>query len=230
MGLGGRWCRVGNPPETVKYDRPVLDLPSHRFPIRADLAARLGSTWKAFGEPGTWYTADERLRLAEVARASRSRLPVEVAGPADEVAVRIAAEPATTTRAWIDDMVDVLGEEQYVEIMGVAARVVMGDTFLRLLGLDPLPFPEPRLGAPSRRRVEPRPRKIRSWIAVGPALVPPFTQLLVPDENALTYPVIESLYMTGQDMENDDFRRGDLHRTQIELVASTLSYGNECFY
>jgi hypothetical protein len=215
---------------TVKYDRLVLDLASHRFPVRDDVAARLDDAWEAFGKPGTWYTADERIRLAEVARAARSRLPVVVGGPADEVAVRIATEPATTTGAWIDDMVDALGEEQYVEIMGVAARVVMGDTFLRLLGLDPLPFPEPGPGAPSRRRVEPRPKKIRSWIAVGPALVPPFTQVLVPDENALTYPLIESLYMTGRDMEDDDFRRGDLHRTQIELVASTLSYGNECFY
>ena len=54
--------------------------------------------------------------------------------------------------------------------------------------------------------------------------------MLVPDENAITYPLIEALYMTGQDMEDPDFQRGNLHRTQIELVASTLSHGNECFY
>ena len=78
--------------------------------------------------------------------------------------------------------------------------------------------------------MEPRPKKVRSWISVGQALVPPFTQVLVPDENAVTYPLIEALYMTGTDMQDQDFRRGALHRTQIELVASVLSFGNECFY
>lgn len=187
-------------------------------------------TWAAFGTAGTWYTGEERVRYAELARSARTGLEIEASDAAAEVTIRIAARPASTTQSWVDDMVATLGEEQYVELMGISARVVMGDTFLRLLGLDPLPFPEPRAGRPSRQRVEPRPKKIRSWIAVGPALVPPFTQVLVPDENAITYPLIEALYMTGQDMEDPDFRRGDLHRTQIELVASVLSHGNECFY
>ena len=198
--------------------------------MRADLVARLSGAWEAFGRPGTWYTGEERLRFAELARSARSGLDVDAPDAASEVTVRIAARPATTTRRWVEDMASALGEEQYVELMGIAARVVMGDTFHRLLGLDPPPFPEPEAGQPDRRRVEPRPKKIRSWIAVGPALIPPFTQALVPDENAITYPLIETLYMTGRDMEDPDFRRGNLHRTQIELIASVLSYGNECFY
>ena len=206
----------------------VLD--SHTFPVRADLAAHLENAWATFGNPGTWFTGEERIRFARLARAARSGLDAEAPDAASEVTVRIAARPATTSQSWVEGMVAALGEEQYVELMGIAARVVMGDTFLRLLGLDPLPFPEPASGQPSRAQVEPRPKKVRSWIAVGPALIPPFTQALVPDENAITYPLIEALYMTGQDMEDPDFRRGVLHRTHIELVASTLSYGNECFY
>ena len=187
--------------------------------------------WGHFGEVGTWFAADERIRLAELARAARSGLPVSPEDAAGEVVVRVAAEPASTSERWIADMVEALGtEEHYVEAMGIAARVVMGDTFLRLLGADPLPFPEAKPGQPSMKRVEPRPKRVRSWIPVGQALVPPFTQVLVPEENALTYPLIETLYMTGEDMADPDFRRGLLHRTQIELVASTLSYGNECFY
>ncbi len=208
----------------------MSNLESHRFPVRAELAALLKDAWSAFGQAGTWYTGAERIRFAELARSARSGRDVDPHDPASEVTVRIAAQPATTTEAWVDDMVAALGEEQYVELMGISARVVMGDTFLRLLGLDPLPLPEPQDGRPSRERVEPRPKKIRSWIAVGPALVPPFTQALVPGENAITYPLIEALYMTGEDMADPDFRRGSLHRTQIELVASVLSHGNECFY
>lgn len=203
---------------------------SHRFPARADLAALLSDAWQAFGKPGTWYTATERIRFAELARSARTGLDVEVTDPASEVTVVIAARPTSTTQSWVDEMVEAVGEEQYVELMGISARVVMGDTFLRLLGLDPVPFPDPRPGQPSRERVDPRPKRIRSWIAVGPALVPPFTQVLVPDENAITYPLIEALYMTGQDMEDPDFQRADIHRTQIELVAATVSHGNECFY
>ncbi len=208
----------------------MSSLSSHEYPVRADLAVRLDETWETFGRPGTWYSAEERIGFAELARAARSGLETEVTDAAAEITVRIAARPATTTRSWVGSMVGSVGEEQYVELMGIAARVVMGDTFMRLLGLDPMPFPDPEPGRPSRERVEPRPKRIRSWIAVGPALVPPFTQVLVPDENSITYPLIETLYMTGQDMEDPDHRRGDLHRTQIELVASTLSYGNECFY
>lgn len=206
-----------------------IDTPQ-RFPVRDDLAARLDITWQTFGQPGTWYTAEERIGVADAARSARAGLDNQVDDAVSEVATRIAADPASTTRSWVERMVDSIGEEQYVEVMGISARVVMGDTFMRLLGLDPMPFPDPQPGQPSRERVDPRPKRIRSWIAVGPALVPPYTQVLVPDENAITYPLIETLYMTGEDMEDPDFRRGDLHRTQIELVASTLSYGNECFH
>ncbi len=215
----------------VGYARRVPPFESSRFPVRADLATRLAAVWEQFGEAGTWYTADERVRLAEVARAARGGRSTDANDTAEQVVVRIAARPATTSEAWVGKMVDALGsEEHYVEAMGIASRVVMGDTFLRLLGLDPLPFPTPRPGPPSRQRIDPRPKKIRSWITVGSALVPPFTQILVPDENAQTYPLIETLYMTGRDMEDSDFRRDALHRTQIELVASVLSHGNECFY
>ena len=145
----------------------MSSLESHRFPVRADLAELLTDAWEAFGKPGTWYTGDERIRLAELARSARAGLEFEAPDAASEVTVRIAAQPSTTTQAWVDEMVGVLGEEQYVEVMGIAARVVMGDSFLRLLGLDPLPFPEPQPGQPSRARVEPRPKKIRSWSTTG---------------------------------------------------------------
>ncbi len=143
----------------------------------------------------------------------------------------IGAKPAATTEGWVEKMVAGLGsEEAYVEVMGIATRTVMIDTFSRLLGSQPPALPTPIRGEPSRVRVDPRPTKIRSWIPVGPSLVPPFTQILVPDEHAITYPLIEALYMTDDDMSDPDFRRKDLHRTQIELVAATVSYGNECFY
>ncbi len=209
----------------------MIDFATSRYPVRPDIVDRFDVAWRQLGGPGTWFSGSDRLSLAQHARSARTRGWFETHDPAAEVSVRIAASPATTTDTWISQMVEALGsEERYVEIMGIAARVVMADTFARLLGLEPFDFPEPRSGQPTMTTVEPRPKKVRSWISVGPSLVPPFTQLLVPGENAMTYPLIEALYMTGWDMQDPDFRRGDLHRTQIELVAAVLSFGNECFY
>lgn len=197
-----------------------------------DIQEHLELTWSHLAGPGTWFTGDERLGMAHRARQARAGVDLEATGePTDDIVERIAARPASTTGDWIATMVTSVGnEERYVEAMGIAARIVMADTFARLVGVTPFELPEPRPGQPTMEPVEPRPKRIRSWISVGSALVPPFTQALVPNENAVTYPLIEKLYMTGDDMADPDFSRGALHRTQIELVASVLSYGNECFY
>jgi hypothetical protein len=209
----------------------VIDFTASPYPVRPDIVDRFDVAWRQLGGPGTWFDGADRIRLAQHARIARTSGWFEVDDPAAEVSVRIASRPATTTESWISEMVSALGnEERYVEVMGISARVVMADTFARLLGLDPFDFPQPRSGEPAMTTVDPRPKRVRSWISVGPSLVPPFTQILVPGENEMTYPLIEALYMTGWDMQDPDFRRGDLHRTQIELVAAALSFGNECFY
>lgn len=211
----------------------VFDFSDAPGPVRQAVIRRFELNWDQLGEPGTWFDGEMRIRIAGVARAARSRSASpdkDVSSAAAEVASKIAAEPTTTTKGWVDRMVAELGEEEYVETMGIATRVVMVDTFCRLMGIEPPPLPAPRAGEPPRIRVEPKPRKVRSWIAVGNTLDPPHTQNLVPGENQQTYPTIETLYMTGAEMKDPDFSRGDLHRTQMELVASVVSYGNECFY
>ena len=201
---------------------------SSQMPVRSDIRARIADAMKSFSRPGTWLGSIDRIRVAETARAARSAMATGPSDALEETAIVIGAEPASTTEAWV---VSELGnEETYVEVMGIATRTVMIDTFSRLLGSEPPPFPRPTAGEPSRRGVEPRPKKVRSWISVGSSLVPPFTQILVPDENAVTYPLIESFYMTDADMADPVFNRGALHRTQIEFVAAVVSYGNECFY
>lgn len=212
----------------------VFDFSDAPGPVRQDIVDQFEMTWEHLGDPGTWFDGSQRVDSANVARAARAGDPrpkTQLTDAAIEVVEKIAADQATTSRSWVESMVAELGsEEEYVELMGIATRVVQIDTFSRLMGTDPPVLPEPRPGEPARKKVDPRPKKVRSWIPVGPMLVPPFTQALVPDENDRTYPQIETLYMSGEDMEDPDYRRGDLHRTQIELVASSLSFQNECFY
>lgn len=202
-------------------------------PVREDILTALNATWEHLARPGTWWNGGQRRQIAETARAARNRSTTpdtDLPAAAVEVATLLGATPALTTEHWVREMVAALSEERYVEILGISTRVVAVDTFLRLIGSPPQPFLEPEPGMPSLEPAEPRPQQIRSWIAVGNMLVPPFTQSLVPSENAATNRLVHALYMTGEEMEDLDFHRGDLHRTQIELAASTLSYANECFY
>ncbi|GEM_PF-207769 len=212
-----------------KVTRMQIDGPT----LRPEVADELAETWRHLGAPGTWWEGRQRTALAEVARAARhgAAIPAtDLGAAATEAAVTIAAHPARTTRAWVEEMVASIGEEPYVELVGVVTRVVVADTVARLLGTEPAPFPPPRPGEPSRVAPEPRPRRIRTWVAIGNVLSPPRTLALVPDEKRRTNRLLQALYMTWADMEDPDFRRGELHRTQIELVAAAVSYANECFY
>ncbi len=200
---------------------------------RTDVTEEIELTWRHLAEPGTWWTATERLAIADTARSARvgsSPPPVALDHVAVEAAVTIAAHPARTTRRWVEEIVSALGEEPYVELVGVVTRVVVVDTLARLLGLDLRPFPAPRPGEPSRVIPDPRPVQVRTWVAMGNVLSPPRTLSLVPDEKRRTNRLLQACYMTWASMEDPDFRRGELHRTQIELVAAAVSYANECFY
>jgi len=202
-------------------------------PVRADILSALRATWTHLAGPGTWWTAVERRQIAEAARAARlgKDLPDSSLPPAAlDVAHTIAARPAHTTERWVAGVVEGLGsEEEYVEAVGIVVRVVAADTFLRLLGHEPESFLDPQPGQPGRVEVA-EPRRGKTWITMGPAPVPPYVLSLVPSEMEATNRLEHALYMTGQDMEDPDFRRGALHRTQIELVASAVSWANECFY
>lgn len=201
--------------------------------VRSDLREALVATWSHLARPGTWWDATERRWIAATARAARAATEVPdvpLGEAAIEAATVLASTPAQVTETWVAAMTEALGEEHYVELLGITTRVVAVDTFTRLLGAPLEPFPDPEWGPPTRIAAEPRPAKVRTWIPLGNVLVPPFTLSLVPDENTMTNRLAQTLYMTGADMDDPDFRRGDLHRTQIELVASTLSYENECFY
>jgi hypothetical protein len=60
--------------------------------------------------------------------------------------------------------------------------------------------------------------------------VPPYVLGAVPAAEAAMNDLTNLLYLTEPEMADPDFRRGHLHRTQIELVAATVSHGNDCFY
>lgn len=201
-------------------------------PVRPELVAAFDGAWAEIAGPGTWWRGDERVAIADAARRAfqGDRSPDPALPPAaNEAAECIATEPDTTTESWVAEITEALDELRYVELVGIVARVVAIDTFCRLTGRPVVELPEPRAGEPSR---EPPPRAVRrhrTWVAMAKPSAP-LVLGAVPAALEAMNDVTDLLYMTEEQMADPDLRRGDLHRTQIELVAATVSHANQCFY
>lgn len=202
------------------------------LPVRTEIVEAFERTWTDVAEPGTWLTGVQRVEIAERARAAFERREP----PDDSLAAEmrdavdvLAARPAITSEDWVSRVTDAIGEVEYVELAGIVSCVVAVDTFFRSTGFAPAPLPAPVDGEPTREETPDGLRRNHTWVAMDLPL-PPFVLGAVPAAmaamNALTVP----LYMTMDEMGDHDWSRGELHRTQVELVAATVSTVNECFY
>jgi hypothetical protein len=201
-------------------------------PLRHEIVVAFDRAWDEIAGPGTWWGGEARVAIAEVARAARagdrssSRLLPDAAV---EAATVVAATPMASIEAWVARICRAVGEPPYVELVGVVARVMAMDTFHRLTGAPLAPLPGPRPGQPSRESPPAAARRNRTWVAMlTPS--PPLVLGAVPAAAAAMNELSDVLYMTGKEMGDPDWRRGDLHRTQAELVATTTSHANQCFY
>lgn len=211
----------------------MFDFSDSPFTVPEAIRKMSHDTWHGLAMPGWSWTGAERLAIAQQARTHRLTGRADAAGlpeAAAEATRVLAAAPATTSRSWIDGIVDALDEPAYVEIVGIVARVVAIDTFTRLVGCEPQPFAQPVAGDPEPVVAPSKARKGKAWVTMAGFPVPPNVLSLVPGEQAATNATAEALYMTGPQMEDPDTTIDGLHRTQIETVATTVSHGNECFY
>ena len=212
----------------------MFSLSTAVLPVPPSIEAMGEATWAGVAQPGSWWTGEERVAIATMARAARLGADArDTDGLPDRAvdAVRmLAATPAHTSRAWVDSIVDAIGETRYVEIVGIVSRIIATDTFTRMLGVEPIPFPAPEPGAPAQPPEPEKARKGKQWVRMAGFPVPPFVLSLVPPEQRATNTTEHALYMTGEQMESPDTTIDGLHRTQIETVATTVSHSNECFY
>lgn len=202
-------------------------------PVGAEVRDLFARTWRQIAAPGTWWNGPERIAIAQMARKQRrgeaTRDPLLSEAGNDAVAL-LATRPAATTQGWVDTTVAALSLGRYVELVGIVSNVVAVDTVTRLVGCELEPFPEPLPGAPSGEPVPAGVGKRSAWIAMESPPVPPNVLAAVPEAQRAMIDVTEALYMTGPEMADPDITISGLHRTQIELVATTTSHGNECFY
>lgn len=142
-------------------------------PVREDLRQAHADILDHIASPGTWWTAAERVALAEESRhglecalckeRKAALSPNAVQGDHDtlgalpqnvvEVVHRIRTDPGRLSRAWFDEVIaGGLSQEQYVEIVGVVTLIAGVDYFARALGVPRGELPSARDGEPSRHR------------------------------------------------------------------------------
>ena len=234
--------------------------------VREDLPAAHRRAWQRLAEPGSWWSGAQRVAIAAEARnaarcplcrerrAARSPHAVEgvhaslaeLSDAAVDVIHRVTTSPGQLSRAWYEKTLAAgLGEEAYVEIIGVVATLVSVDQFCRGLGVAPHPLPAPQPGEPSRRR-PPDAQPAGAWVPMIPAGggSGPDAELfsrdrsanvlralsLVPDEVRNLRDLSDAHYLTLDLLIDPSASRGALDRRQMELVAGRVSALNECFY
>ena len=206
------------------------------------------ATWVDLASGGTWWTAGEQLVLAEIARAAFSeRFAPPWMRPSTDAArasssgidqaalqamVTLAADARTIDREWATQMVESIGDAAYVELVAIAATMAAVDAFAAAIGVEPTPLPPVRGDAPEPPRTRPD--------GMGEAgafveMAVPWTDAnvaraltLSPSGNTLYRRVGMALYHEGQFLDLDWNR--PITRPQAELLATTVSAANECFY
>ena len=162
-----------------------IEVAGELLPIRPSLAAAIEAAWTSLAGPGTWWSAAERIAIAdEVRHAPSCKLceerkqalsPYAVKGAhaslgklsdeAVEAVHRLVTDASRITEAWVRNMSDgPLGEEGYVEIVSLVAIVAALDTFDRALGRAPSTLPAAMDGSPARHRPAGAKRNL-AWIA-----------------------------------------------------------------
>ena len=237
--------------------KPYHDSP---YPVRADLDAAHRKLLDRFSRPGTWWSGAERAALVAEVRAARLDAGLQESAPVPDGAIgelpdaakrvvrSVAIAPKDLERAVFDNaFADGLGEEAYVEAVGITTQTTNIDDFARGLGIESRALPPIKSGEPSRVR----PAEAvggEAWVpmvpdgeaggAVGERLYGKDWTAnilralsLVPDEAAAIIDLEEVEYRSVNTIMDFGFSHDPaISRSQVELVAARISVLNACFY
>lgn len=201
--------------------------------------------------PGDWLTGSQRraawleardaatneidqqrkAALSPNAVKGQHEATANLSAAAVEVVHRTASDPGRLTRAWADEQIAELGEEEYTELIGVAAIASVIDTFERAMGRGELAVPDAVEGSPARERPDDV-GDIGAWVSqtTGPTIANVSRTLsLVPQTNAAWRDLVTTHYARGPEFMNMSWSF-PLSRPQAELVATRTTGLNECFY
>lgn len=240
-----------------------LDYSAAHAEIRQDLRVAHRMLLEYLRRPGNWFTGAQRLAVAAESRLAlecalcrerkqavspehargRHQSTGELGDALVDLIHRVRTDPGRLSRRWYDRVrASGVGEEEYVEAVGIVAFTAGIDALCRALGIAFFPLPEPLPGEPSGYR----PEKLTEGVAWVPLLLPedaagPDADVyggagfvpnivralsLVPDHVRALRRWSEAHYVDLRDLT----ARRALDRPQIELVAARVSALNQCFY
>ena len=227
---------------------PLFDPSTFSHQVPAPILSAFDTVWAGLSCPGAWWTGEERLAIAEVARGARPRLlgepvpplsdlddqPDPVLSPvAAEIARRVAAETGRITPDWAQHAVELLGPGRYAELVAVIVVLMPVDLLCVLLERPLQVFSKAEPGEPSRMipaGLEEGgafvPWKVDGW--VGPNVARALSY--VPTDNKTRMDLVASMYAGGEEFVSLVWEHRALARPQVELLAARTSALNECFY
>ena len=247
----------------------MLDYQDSPLAVREDLTAAHRAAWKFIGGAGPTLESPVRLAIAretriagacEYCRERKEALsPYGVDGkhsglgeltPAiEEVVHRVVTDPGRITQKWVSQMVDTgLGDQTYVEVVGIVSVLAVVDTFTRALGLPEHPLPEAVPGPATGRRPATAAHE-GFFVPTVPTdglqddyadlydtrhMVPSVqrTFSLVPDATRISATLMKAHYMVYEKVPvyTDADHDRSLSKIQMELLATRVSNHNDCFY
>ncbi len=143
------------------------------FPVREDIGVAHNEFWKKLAAPGSWWTGEERVAIAQETRnaidcqfcqerkcalspnsVSGEHLSATILSPQAVDAVhRIITDQKRITQTYVDQLAEEgLSNEAYVELVGIVVCTFSIDEFSRGLGLALEELPTPVAGEPSHYR------------------------------------------------------------------------------
>jgi hypothetical protein len=158
---------------------------------------------------------------------------------------RLMTDPGRLTDRWLDSLrAEGLEDERYVELVGIVLTMAVVDAFHRALGLAEPELPRPEPGEPTRQRPAAARRTV-AWVPLvspedgladvydGNPHIPLVRQALslVPDEVRNLDRLEQAHYLPFEAVRVPGSTGGrQLTRPQVELLASRVSFLNDCFY
>lgn len=232
------------------------------YPVPPDIDALHSEEIDSFAAPGTWGSAAQRTAIAATVRAARAEAgiqesigdealcdAVDLPAPAKRLAREVALGGINVDREYCQQVqAEGVTEGAYVEIVGVASRLVNLDVFARGLGVPARALKAPvENGTPTFERPDDVADEgfftasvpnlphggetAKALYGDEPAGNILRTLSLVPSEAKLLIRLVGQQYLRGQPIMNFDWGwDGALTRAQIEIVATKISAHNQCFY
>ena len=193
----------------------------------------LAHQWRQLAEPGTWWTAQERIDIAAVARAAYRNLPEPTASSIEEVTKRaarmVATDAGNITKETVDGFVaDGLSDLHYVELVGIVARTTAIDTATVGLGNGLEEYLDAQPGQPSNS-VSASAKKRSAWVPMVGAAGATSALSAVQKEDRAQEQLHGALYLSYFEMGNLSIDKG-IDRTQMELLAARTSLRNHCYF